>query len=44
MHATAERIPGVLVDCVVLASAENHVQTYGTAYNHAYSDAARPRD
>jgi propionate CoA-transferase len=34
-------IPGVLVDCVVLASAENHVQTYGTAYNHAYSGRQR---
>jgi propionate CoA-transferase len=34
-------IPGVLVDCVVLASAENHLQTYGTAYNHAYSGRQR---
>ncbi|HEX3182673.1 MAG TPA: acyl CoA:acetate/3-ketoacid CoA transferase [Beijerinckiaceae bacterium] len=34
-------IPGVLVDCVVLALAENHVQTYGTAYNHAYSGRQR---
>jgi propionate CoA-transferase len=30
-------IPGVLVDCVVVAAAENHLQTYGTPYNHAYS-------
>ena len=34
-------IPGVLVDCVVLASAENHLQTYRTAYNHAYSGRQR---
>src|SRR5215216_1135960 len=30
-------IPGVLVDCVVVATPENHLQTYGTPYNHAYS-------
>src|SRR5215213_2009248 len=29
--------PGVLVDCVVVAAPENHLQTYGTPYNHAYS-------
>src|SRR5215207_8788119 len=30
-------VPGVLVDCVVVARPENHLQTYGTPYNHAYS-------
>ena len=35
------QIPGVLVDCVVLAKPENHLQTYGTAYNHAYSGRQR---
>src|SRR5215208_4867527 len=30
-------IPGVLVDCVVVAAPQNHLQTYGTPYNHAYS-------
>ncbi len=35
------RIPGVLVDCVVLARPENHLQTYATAYNHAYSGRQR---
>jgi propionate CoA-transferase len=35
------QIPGVLVDCVVLARPENHLQTYGTAYNHAYSGRQR---
>jgi propionate CoA-transferase len=28
-------VPGVLVDCVVLARPENHLQTYGTRYSPA---------
>jgi propionate CoA-transferase len=35
------QIPGILVDCVVLSAPENHLQTYGTAYNHAYSGRQR---
>jgi len=31
------QIPGVLVDCVVVSQAANHVQTYGTAYSPALS-------
>lgn len=31
------QIPGVLVDCVVVARAENHAQTYATVYNPAFS-------
>jgi len=31
------QIPGVLVDCVVLARPENHAQTYATVYNPAFS-------
>jgi propionate CoA-transferase len=34
-------VPGVLVDCVVLAKPENHPQTYATPYNHAYSGRQR---
>lgn len=35
------QIPGILVDCVVLSEANNHLQTYGTQYNHAYSGRQR---
>jgi len=31
------KIPGVLVDCVVVARPENHWQTYTTRYNPAFS-------
>jgi len=31
------QIPGVMVDCVVVATADQHRQTYGTAYNPAFS-------
>ena len=35
------QVPGVLVDCVVLAEPENHRQTYGTAYSAAFSGQLR---
>ena len=35
------QVPGILVDCVVLAEAHNHLQTYGTPYNHAFSGRQR---
>ena len=34
-------IPGLLVDCVVVAKPEHHRQTYGTVYNPAYSGEIR---
>src|SRR5271165_2412381 len=37
------KIPGVLVDCVVVAKPENHWQTFGTQYNPAYSSEIRVR-
>ena len=34
-------VPGILVDCVVVASAENHLQTYGTPFSVAFSGQLR---
>lgn len=34
-------VPGSLVDCVVLASPENHRQTYATTYSAAYAGEIR---
>ena len=37
------KIPGVLVDCVVVAKPEHHWQTFGTQYNPAFSSEIRVR-
>lgn len=35
------KIPGTLVDCVVVADPEHHMQTYSTQYNPAFSGEVR---
>jgi propionate CoA-transferase len=37
MNPRDVKIPGILVDCVVVSKPENHWQTSGTQYNPAYS-------
>jgi propionate CoA-transferase len=37
------KVPGVLVDCVVVARPENHWQTFGTQYSPAFASEIRVR-
>ncbi len=41
LDARRVQVPGVLVDCVVLAEPENHWQTYATRHNGAFSGQIR---
>jgi len=37
LNARQVKIPGILVDCIVVASPENHWQTFAAPYNPAFS-------
>ena len=41
LDARMVKVPGVLVDCVVLTEPEHHMQTYGTQFNPAFSGELR---
>ena len=41
LNARQVKVPGILVDCVVLARPENHWQTFATPYHAGYSGEMR---
>jgi propionate CoA-transferase len=41
LDARNVKVPGILVDCVVLTEPQNHMQTYGTQFNPAFSGELR---
>jgi len=41
LNARRVTVPGIMVDCVVIARPEHHPQTFGSVYNPAYSSEIR---
>ena len=41
LHSKAVRVPGILVDYLVIGRPENHMQTMGTQFNPAYTGDVR---
>jgi propionate CoA-transferase len=41
LHSRQIRVPGIMVDCIVVSRPEDHMQTYGTTYNPAFSGELR---
>ncbi|HVE48543.1 MAG TPA: CoA-transferase [Casimicrobiaceae bacterium] len=41
LDARLVKLPGILVDCVVVAEPQHHMQTYGTTFNPAFSGELR---
>ncbi len=37
LNPRSVKIPGILVDCIVISKPENHMQTFDTVYNPAFS-------